>query len=240
MAKIMPDIFGRIIQDVLERDSVEHLNERDDGYSHPSSGLQYTLPYSKWYTSEKKATNHAKEPVLDIGCGGGRVGVHLMNLGKEYVGIDISAGALRACKRQGITIVILMSLTHLGFQPGYYKTVLMLGNNFGLPGSYDGIVDLLSDLHELTSNDALILAQSRDPKATENPAHHQYHQWNRARGQPPGFVRFHTKYKGEVSDWMDLLLCSPQEMRNLAERTDWSLKKTFGEPSLYIGLLEKK
>jgi SAM-dependent methyltransferase len=239
ISKTMPDLFGGIIMDALRGDTADHINERDDGYSQPSSGLQYTLPYDKWRTSEKQAMKFVKGPMLDIGCGGGRVGAYLNKLGQEYMGIDISSGALNACKEQGIETVILMSLSHLGFQPGYFSTVLMLGNNFGLPGSYDGIVVLLQDLHGLTSKDAIILAQSRDPEATDEPAHHQYHEMNRERGQPTGFVRFHIKYKGEISDWIDLLLCSPEEMRSLAKQAGWSLKRMFGEPNLYIGLLEK-
>lgn len=240
MARSMPDLFERIILDALDGDRTEHFNERDDGYAPPSSGLQYLLPHEKWHFSEREAIRLARGPVLDLGCGGGRPDVYFNTIGQEYIGIDTSPGALDACLTRGFRKVILMSLTHLRFQPNCFKTVLMFGNNFGIPGNYDGIIDLLRDLHDLISEDAIILAQSRDPKATDEPAHHQYHEINLERGRPPGLVKFHIRYKGEVSDWIDLLLCSPEEMSKLADQTVWSLKRVFGERNLYVGLLQKK
>ncbi len=70
--------------------------------------------------------------VLDIGCGAGRVALHLQGRGHEVVGIDISPGAVRSSKGRGVKIVRQMSLETLDDRIGRFDTVIMFGNNFGL------------------------------------------------------------------------------------------------------------
>jgi SAM-dependent methyltransferase len=236
----MSDIFGMIMQDASEGQMAEHKIERDDGFVTDSQGRQYVAPIEEWQESERLAIPLAKSPVLDMGCGAGRVGQYLIHQGLDWVGLDVSPGAIEACRRRGLDSVHLMSAEEIKLRRRDFRTVILFGNNFGVVGDKGKVVKMLKQLHKLTTPDAIILAGSRDPKVTDEEAHLKYHQWNQSRGRPIGLVRLRIHYKGLTGPWFELLLSSPEEMSELAERAGWRLTKTFGERKYYVGLLEKQ
>jgi len=235
----MSDIFGMIMHDASEGQMAEHKIERDDGFVTDSNGKQYVAPIEEWQESERLAIPVAKSPVLDIGCGAGRVGQYLIVHGLDWVGIDVSPGAIEACRRRGLDSVHLMSADEIRLRRRDFRTVIMFGNNFGVVGGKDKVAKMLKQLYKVTTRDAIILAGSRDPRATDEEAHLKYHQWNQSRGRPAGLVRLRMHYKGLTGQWFELLLSSPEEMSEVAERAGWHLTKTFGERKYYVGLLEK-
>src|SRR5439155_545816 len=72
--------------------------------------------------------------VLDVGCGGGCVCLHLQERGQDVVGIDVSPGAIEVCRRRGVRDVRLLSIDDVDHSLGQFDTVVMLGNNIGLLG----------------------------------------------------------------------------------------------------------
>jgi len=127
-----------------------------------------------------------KGRVLDIGCGAGRHSIYLQNKGFDVVGIDISSLAIKVCRLRGLKKAEIMPIEELNFKPQFFDTVVMMGNNFGLFGSYGKAPKILRKLHEITSKEALIIAETRDPYKTNNPAHLEYHEWNKKRGRMGG------------------------------------------------------
>jgi len=125
-----------------------------------------------------------KGRVLDIGCGAGRHSLYLQRKGFDVLGIDISPLAIKVCKLRGLKKAKVMSIDDIGkFAADSFDTILMLGNNFGLFGSPGKAKKLLKKLYEITSLEALIIAESRDPYETDNPAHLEYHEFNRKKGK---------------------------------------------------------
>jgi SAM-dependent methyltransferase len=238
--KDMADIFGMIMMDASQGQAAEHRIERDDGYVNDTNGRQYVAPVTEWQESERLAVPYAKAPVLDIGCGAGRVGEYLTAQGVDWTGIDISPGSIQACQKRRLMNAHLMSADDIKLRKRDFRTIILFGNNFGILGEKERVVKMLKQLHGMTAPDAVILAGSRDPKATEEEAHLKYHQWNESRGRPIGLVRLRIHYRDLVSDWFELLLSSPEEMNQLAEQAGWRLVRTFGERKYYVGLLEKK
>ena len=98
---------------------------------------------------------------------------------------------------------------------------------------------MLKDLHRITSDDAVILASSRDVTHTDNPRHLAYHDLNRKRGFPVGRIRLRLSYKGEKTDWFLLRFASSEEMAAMAAKAGWKLEETIGPPDAYVGALRK-
>jgi SAM-dependent methyltransferase len=236
----MPDIFGMIMIDAASGEDAIHEIERDDGYPIESPGSQYIAPFEEWDEGERMASEIAKGKILDIGCGAGRVALYFQGLGHEVVGIDISRGAVNASRQRGLKEVHLMSADNLDFPDGAFDTVLLFGNNFGVLGKEEKIVAMLRDIHRITKPDAIILAQTRDVAATDNPKHLEYHEKTRSTGNPIGFVKIRLKYKGHVGGWWLLRMVNTEEMSEIAGIAGWKLEKTFGPRNLYVGVLKKK
>ncbi len=127
------------------------------------------------------------------------------------------------------------------FRPVSFDTVVMFGNNFGLFGGAQMAKSLLKHMHERTSDDALILAESLDPYNTKDPVHLDYHKLNRKRGRMGGQLRIRIRLRNYVGNWFDYLLASRAEMRDIFRGTGWKVSR-FIEPngSLYIGVIEKE
>jgi SAM-dependent methyltransferase len=236
----MTDTFGRVMRDALEGKDVEYIIERDDGFIRNTSGHQYIRLFEEWDEAEKEAMMDIEGPVLDVGCGVGRVGDYVKSQGIEYYGIDLSPLAVEICHKRGHENVFVMSAESIDLDRSDFKTVVLFGNNFGIMGKPEGVVKMLKGFHRVTSEDAIVLAGSIDPEETDDEMHLAYHAKNRAVGNPPGLLRLRNKYQGEVDDWWNLLLCGKKLMAELSEKAGWSLEKTFGGPEYNVGVLKKK
>ena len=227
------------MKDAVDGIQAEYDIEREDGRveTHPVS--DYILPLLQWDDLERLGIQHAKGKVLDIGCGAGRVLVHLQNCGHEVVGIDFAVGAVEACKKRGIKEVHHMSAGNLSFDDEEFDTIVMYGNNFGVLGDDDSIIRMLKAFHRITSKEAVIIAGSSDIVKTDMQVHLDYHQLNLDRNRPKGLVRLRVKYKDLVGDWGDLRLATPEEMIYLGENSGWKLERKYQKGTSYVGVLSK-
>jgi SAM-dependent methyltransferase len=225
------DAFGQmLLAQYKSGGKLCEIIEREDNYidtgSRPGS---YLSEFKDWWPSERQAIKLAKGRVLDIGCGGGRHSVYLQDKGLDVTGIDTSPGAIKVCKLRGLKKAILRSIDDVSkFRPKSFDTVLMLGNNFGLVRSPDGAHKFLKDLSRITSDDALIIAGTRNPYGTTNPLHFGYHKFNRSRGRLPGQLTIRARFGVTVGEWFDYLLVSPQEMEKILEGTGWEISRLIG------------
>ena len=217
--------------------------ERDDGYidigTEPGS---YFCEYSEWPRLERRAIRFAKGKVLDIGCGAGRHVLYLQKQGLDVTGIDASFGAVQVCKARGVEKVLQRPLADVGkFKPSTFDTIVMLGNNFGLFGSFQGARRLLKKIHRVTSVNARIIAATRNPARTTNPDHLEYQRLNRRRGRMPGQIRFRVRFEGAIGPWMDYLFVSPDEMTAIIHGTGWEIDKLLDTGSAnYFAIIRKE
>lgn len=235
------DAFGQMMWAYYRGKEVCEIVERDDGYFSAYHGPKvYFSEYRDWPLIGQKAMQFAKGRVLDIGCGAGRHSLYLQKKGLEVLGIDSSPLAIKICKLRGLKKAEIMSLEDVDFKPDSFDTILMMGGNFGLLGSLTKARRLLKRFHKMTSEDALIIAETRDPYKTDNPAHLEYHKLNKKRGRMSGQVRIRVRFEKTVAEWFDWLMLSKEEMRELLQGTGWKVSEFIeSEDSRYTAIIEK-
>jgi SAM-dependent methyltransferase len=236
------DAFGHMLLDHLEGRRAHEVIERSDGNIDVSSGPGgYFDSYRKWMPVERRAMRFVRGRVLDVGVGAGRVALHLQERGHEVVGIDNSPLTIEVARRRGVRDARLIPFAEIGPELGVFDTVVMMCSNFGLFGSAAGAKRLLRRLRRLTSDDARIIAGSRDPYGTDNPSHLAFQEQNRARGRMSGQLRLRVRHGLHRGRWFDYLLASPDEMRELAAAGGWGVERLVRDETddYYVGVLRK-
>lgn len=236
------DALGRGFLDTFETGVNACITiERDDG--HAEVGMEcgpYFEPYEQWGELGRRAMDFVRGRVLDVGCGPGRHAVYLQGKGHQVVGIDESPLAIEVCRRRGLKDARVMRFTQIGSELGVFDTILMLGNNFGLFANAKRARWMLKRLHRLTSPEARIVAESRDPYHTSNPLHLAYHERNRRRGRMGGQIRMRAIYGDYVTPWFEYLLVSREEMVELLSGTGWDLREVVeSDGSGYLAVIVK-
>ncbi|HDQ59870.1 MAG TPA: class I SAM-dependent methyltransferase [Candidatus Woesearchaeota archaeon] len=234
------DVYGHEILAYLKGTESYEIIERDDGYIGPSGGPKnYFAEYNNWPSFQKEAIKFAKGRVLDIGCGAGRVGIYLKQKGFDYLGIDNSPLAVEVCKKRGLKARRIPIDNISVFKPNSFDTIIMLGNNFGLFQGYKKAKTLLNKMRRITSNNAIIIAESLDPYKTKEKMHLEYHKFNKRRGRMPGQLRIRGRFQKILGDWFDYLLVSKKEMKEIVDGTGWKIKKFIDKKPSYIAIIEK-
>jgi SAM-dependent methyltransferase len=239
------DAFGRLLLDHLEGREVHEIVERDDGLimtgGRPTT---YFAPFRKWFAMERRALRLARGRVLDVGCGAGRVALHLQERGLEVVAIDVSPRAVEVSRRRDVRDARVLALAGVDEGLGRFDTVILYGNNFGLLGGRRSAIRILRRFRKLTSDRGRIIAESFDWSKTDDPVHLANHERNRRRGRMPGQNRIRLRHGLLATPWFDYLLTTPDEMAELAAAAGWELVRTIHEPdqavNLYVGILEKR
>jgi len=236
------DAFGHMLLDHLEGRRANEVIERRDGHIDVSSGPGgYFDPFRRWLPPERRAMRYVRGRVLDVGVGAGRVALHLQERGHEVVGIDNSPLTVEVARRRGVRDARILPFAEIGPELGVFDTVVMMCSNFGLFGSAAGAKRLLRRLRGLTTDDARILAGSRDPYGTDNPSHLAFQKQNRARGRMSGQLRIRVRHGPYRGRWFDYLLVSPDEMRELAATGGWAVDRIVADEGddYYVGILRK-
>jgi SAM-dependent methyltransferase len=236
------DGYGEMLLAALEDDprAVE-IVERDDGFISASllGARLYLAPFRRWPAHHRLAMRFARGRVLDIGAGGGRVALHLQERGLETVSIDVSPGAVEVCRRRGVRDARVLSIDDVDDSLGIFDTIVMLGNNLGLFASRAKAKRLLRRFHSLTSERGRILAETRDVRATDDPAHVRYQKRNVARGRLPGQIRIRVRYRDVATPYFDYLMVGRDELVELLDGTGWMLERTIDSDDTYVAVIEK-
>ena len=178
--------------------------------------------------------------VLDIGCGAGRHCLYFQSKGLDVVGVDVSPLAVDVCKQRGVKDARVLSITEITRSLGVFDTITMMGNNFGLFGSFARARRLLRRFHGLTSANGRIVAVTLDPYQTDNPAHLAYHERNRKRGRMGGQIRLRVRHQMSKTPWFDYLFVSQAELKDIVSDTGWHVAQILpSDGPIYAMVLEK-
>lgn len=224
------DAFGAALMDCFRGKETHYIVEREDGFADPGSLEMYFTDFANWSPLERRMPELVHGRILDVGCGAGRHAIRLQNLGFEVVGIDKSPLAIAVAKERGLKQAHAISLDELAggevamTELGVFDSVIMMGHNIGLLHGWDEGQRILSGLRRLTSPNAKIVGTTRNPSETSDPDHLAYQAWNRERGRMPGQIRFRIRHRMLVSDWLDYLFLSEEELQELAYHSSWRLE----------------
>jgi len=97
----------------------------------------------------------AAGPVLDIGCGPGRMVRAAMDLGLSAMGVDVSPTAVRIAAAAGLTVLNGSVFAPLPLE-GAWGTALLLDGNVGIGGD---VRALLARCAELLADDGVVLVE---------------------------------------------------------------------------------
>ena len=236
------DAFGQAMWDYHNDRGGNEIVERDDGGIEASGGpAMYLAEYRKWSVLSKQAIRLARGRVLDIGCGAGRICLHLQQKGLDVTGIDTSPLAVKTCKARGVKDARVLSITGVGPKLGTFDTIVMFGNNFGLFGGFKRARWLLRRFRNMTTPSGRIIAEATDPYQTTLPFHLAYHKLNRRRGRMGGQVRIRVRYRTLATPWFDYLLASKDEVREILAGTGWQIGRFIDTPGPgYAAVIEKQ
>ena len=233
------DAYGREVLDYLEGVEAVEIIERNDGFIGTSGGPgAYFAPFRRWPRCERAAMRYVRGRVLDVGCGAGRVALHLQQRGHEVVAIDISPGAVEVATGRGVRDARVMAFTDVSATLGRFHTVVMMGHNFGLFGSRHRAKNMLRRLAGMADR---VVATSNDPYTTQDADHLAYQEHNRARGRMSGQLRLRVRYGRLASPWFDYLIVSEEEMRGLVQATGWRVTRIIPQPDSgsYAAILDR-
>ena len=234
------DAYGAMMLAALEGRGTPEIIERDDGFFEASNFLEtYMAPFRRWPAHNRRAMRFVRGRVLDVGCGAGRVCLHLQGRGLDVVGIDISPGAVEVSRRRGVLDARVCRLEDVDATLGMFDTIVMLGNNFGLFASRAKARRILRRFNTLTTDRGRIVAETRDIYATEDPDHLGYHERNRRRARMAGQIRMRVRHRKLKTPWFDYLMVSREELEQLLAGTGWHLAQTLDAGDTYIAVIEK-
>ena len=244
MLSDLQDAYGHLLSDYHNgRENVE-IVEREDGFIDVSrlGPFNYFAEYENWAEHQRRAIAHATGRVLDIGCGAGRHCLYLQEQGHDVLGTDISPLAIQTCQSRGLKNALVTPVTQLSSKIGTFDTILMMGHNFGLVGSYKRAKWILRRFAAMTTGTAKIIAETMDPYQTEEPCHLAYHQFNRERGRMSGQLKLRIRYRQYATPWFDYLFISKAEIEDLLDGTAWRVEHYIDAANTptYVAILSKR
>jgi SAM-dependent methyltransferase len=232
------DAFGHLLSDHLAGRDVVEVVERDDGCVFGGKPDYYLAPFRSWWPQERRAMRFVRGRVLDLGCGAGRVGLHLESRGHKVVGIDVSPLAVQIARERGLAEVRLGTLESAVRVDERFDTILLLGNNLGLLAGERPGRRLLRKLARVASDGGRILAGSYDPYDGASELARRYHERNRERGRMGGVERLRVRYRQYATPWYDVLFASRDEVAQLAQGTGWVASRFVGDGAGFVAVLD--
>ena len=236
------DAYGHEIIDFLNCKPAFEAIERDDGTVLLSGGPQmYFDSFRRWPVQTRKAMRFVRGRVLDVGSRARRHALHLQERSHDVLCIDNSPLALEVYRRRGVRETREMSVYQVSRTLGIFDTIIMMGGNLALLADVDRGKRLLERLDRITSHRARIVGETRDPHQPDDPIHAAYHESNRQRGKIAGQVKIRVRYRQYVGAWFDYMLVSSDELRNVLEGPNWTLRRTIdSDGPEYVAIIEKK
>ncbi|MEW2066846.1 class I SAM-dependent methyltransferase [Streptomyces sp. NPDC007346] len=124
-------------------------NGRGPLFLRRSDGWLLPLEVERWCSdpgaADLSALHRCEGPVLDIGCGPGRLVAELIGLGHRALGIDVSEAAVARTRRIGGSALLRSVFDPLPGE-GRWGTLLLVDGNIGIGGDPAALLGRAADL----------------------------------------------------------------------------------------------
>lgn len=128
------------------------------------AGRARRLDTSRWHArasdADRQVLKRVEGPVLDVGCGPGRLVAELAASGMDALGLDCSATAVSETARRGAPVLHASVFAPLP-RTGDWRTVLLLDGNVGIGGDP---VALLRRCAQLLAPEGRVLIETEAPQ----------------------------------------------------------------------------
>jgi SAM-dependent methyltransferase len=133
---------------------------------HTEDGRLLTLDVARWLgaadDADRTVLDRCRGPVLDVGCGPGRLVSELNARGMAALGVDIAETAVALTRGQGFPALLRSVFGDLPGE-GRWPTVLLIDGNIGIGGDP---YRLLARIGRLLANDGQLIVETHpDPDA---------------------------------------------------------------------------
>ena len=138
--------------------ALDYWQRRWDGVAVDSGAINLGR-YPGLYAERIMATSRPDGPVLEAGCGAGRVLRHYHDQGSDIIGLDFIASVLAAIHREDAAIPLAAGdITSLPFPDQTFSAVLAFGLYHGLENGLEGA---MADTRRVMKKDGLLCASMR-------------------------------------------------------------------------------
>lgn len=226
--------------DYLRDGSGYEVVEHDDGFVGIGAGpWLYFADFDAWRQTEREAMEHVRGRVLDVGCGAGRFMLWLHGRGHEVVGIDVSPGAIEACRQRGIADAHVMSVGRVSRRLGLFDTILLLGGNMALLGDRERAQRNLARLRRVAAPGAKLLGANRDVTTSTDGHVREIIDRNKTTRRFSGEHRSRIRYRNFTTRYFTSARMTVEELQDLLPDTGWTLSRVLDRnEGIYIAVLE--
>ncbi|HUP87006.1 MAG TPA: GNAT family N-acetyltransferase [Acidimicrobiales bacterium] len=196
------------------------LEVEDGGVSDAMHPEWFFRRFEQWDWWERQLLPLAAQgPALDLGAGAGRTSLWLQEHGVAVTAVDSSRGAVAVCRDRGVADARLGDLNDPPTDQ-LWRAVFLLCGNLGLGGTWDGIRRLLRRVAELSAPDAVVVADTVEPRG-------------------PAEIGLRIRYKGVATPWWRQHNVPVAAMESLVRDTGWRIDRHLVDAPDHAVLLRK-
>ena len=223
--KASDDAFGAALMAHLDdRECVDLTLELDDGWSTPAMPAAWFFQGPEdWVAWERDALSAIRGPVLDLGAGAGRASLFLQERGLDVLAVDTSPGAIDVCLRRGVRRTLLLDFLDEVPTSEAWAAILLLCGNLGLAGGWEESRRLLKSLAVSCRPDAILLADTVDPRVDADEHALQYQAKKLEAGGYVGDVTLRLVSATAATPWWKQTNFIASDIPQLIQGTGWEL-----------------
>ena len=188
---------------------------------HTCAGEVLDLPVHRWLAApspeEEVVLGRVLAPVLDVGCGPGRLVLALAGRGLTSLGVDPSPGAAALCRGRGVPVLERSVFDRIP-GTGRWGTALLIDGNIGIGGDP---VALVRRLAALVRRGGRILIELEPP------------------GTPTGLRRARLSGSGPPGPWFPWARVGAGDAERLAVAGGCTLAELWEDQSRWFARLDR-
>lgn len=180
------------------------------------------LDVGRWVSDadavDRALLDRALAPVLDVGCGPGRLVQALHERGTAALGVDVSAAAVAMARRRGASVIRRSIFEHVP-RRGTWRSALLIDGSVGIGGNPHA---LLRRVHELLGTGGRLLVEVEPPH------------------EPTESLVVRLERGGRAGPWFPWARVSVAGLPRLAESAGFGLGEVWEDDGRHFARLDRQ